>query len=581
MDYLGILAQKGKISSEDIIKIESIASSTDKTVEEILHDRGVTSKEILEAKGDFYGIPTKDIEGQDVPFEILNYIPEDSAKHYNIVPLAQKDGVLEVGIVDPENLQARDALQFISSKIGMPYKLFLIEEKQFKRILDSYQGLTGEVTKALSELETELSAEEQEISETVESLNESSKKGKEGEGEGEKRIVEDAPVTKMVATILRFAIEGRASDVHVEPMRDHVRVRYRVDGTLHTSLRLPMKVHAAVVARIKILSKMKIDEKRKPQDNSFSAKIEGRQIDFRVSTFPTYYGEKVVLRILDPERGFIKIDDLGFSERDLSLVKKAIREPYGLILISGPTGSGKSTTLYSMLSELDTESKNILSLEDPVEYNIEGINQSQVRPEIGYTFANGLRTSLRQDPDIIMVGEIRDKETAALAIQAALTGHLVLSTIHTNSAVGVVPRLVDMGIDPYLIAPTLILAMAQRLVKKICPESKKPKKIEGSLKVFVDKHFQNLPPEYKENLDIGDTVYEAVPSKACPTGTKGREAVFEVMDMTKELEGIMLQKPTEKNIFDAARKEGMITMKEDALLKAFRGEIPFEEVNKL
>src|SRR3989338_4224613 len=273
-------------------------------------------------------------------------------------------------------------------------------------------------------------------------------------GEGglsDMRIIEDAPVTKIVATILHYATEGEASDIHIEHVGDKVRVRFRVDGVLNTSLILPIKVYSAVVARIKILCNMRLDEKRKPQDGRFSAKIEGRKIDFRVSTFPAYFGEKIEMRILYSEKGVNPLDKMGLSERNLKLIRDAIKRPYGLILMSGPTGSGKSTTLYSMLNEVDRESKNVISLEDPVEYNIPGMNQSQVRPEIGYTFANGLRSPLRQDPDIIMVGEIRDKETASLAIQAALTGHLVLSTIHTNNAVGVIPRLIDMGVDPYLI----------------------------------------------------------------------------------------------------------------------------------
>jgi type IV pilus assembly protein PilB len=575
MSYLELLVEEGKLSSDDAFRIESEVVAGEESLEDILLKKGLSKDEVLDAKGRYFGIPTKDMSGVDVSFDILDYIPEESAKHYKVVPLALSEGALEVGVVDPENLEAKDALQFISSKTGVPYKLFLITQSDFEKVLKAYSGLTGEVTKALDELETELSAEEKALSDTVAALS-----NEEGASSPE-NIVEDAPVTKIVATMLRFAIEGGASDIHVEPMREQVRVRFRVDGALHTSLTLPIKVLNAVVARIKILSKMKIDEKRKPQDNSFSAHIDGRQIDFRVSTFPTYYGEKVVIRILDPDKGFIAIDELGMSERNLKLIKEAIHQPYGLVLISGPTGSGKSTTLYSMLSELDSDTKNILSLEDPVEYNILGVNQSQVKPEIGYTFATGLRTTLRQDPDIIMVGEIRDKETAQLAIQAALTGHLVLSTIHTNSAIGVIPRLVDMGVDPYLIAPTLILAIAQRLVRTLCPDGGKPRPLEGSLKMMVDKEFQDLPPDVKAGLSIGDTVYEAVPTKECPMGTKGRAAVFEVMPVTHEIERVILEKPTEPELYNAARKEGMLTMKEDAMLKAFKGVIPFEEVNKL
>ncbi|MDO8579816.1 MAG: GspE/PulE family protein, partial [bacterium] len=371
-----------------------------------------------------------------------------------------------------------------------------------------------------------------------------------------------------------------ASDIHVERMAEKLRVRFRVDGDLYTSLVLPIKVHDAVVARIKILSNMKLDEKRKPQDGRFSARIEGRKVDFRVSTFPAYYGEKVVMRILDQEKGIKSLDDIGISARNLESMRTAMKKPYGLILISGPTGSGKSTTLYAMLKEINDESKNVLSLEDPVEYNMEGVSQSQVRPEIGYTFASGLRTTLRQDPDIIMVGEIRDKETAQLAIQAALTGHLVLSTIHTNTAIGVIPRLIDMGVDPYLIAPTLIMAMAQRLVLRIC-EGGKEIPIEGSIEMMLQKQFGDLPAEFKKQVTFPKTLLEAEPSATCPAGVRGRMAVAEVVEMDRELERAILSNANEETMYKICRNKGMLTMKEDAMLKAFKREIPWSEVNKL
>ena len=384
-----------------------------------------------------------------------------------------------------------------------------------------------------------------------------------------------------MATILRYATEGNASDVHIEPMREGVRVRYRVDGVLHTSITLPPETHQAVVARIKILADMKLDEKRKPQDGRFSAKIDGRKIDFRVSTFPSYYGEKVVMRILDQERGVRTLDEMGLSAKNIAMVREAIKKPYGMILISGPTGSGKTTTLYSMLNEVNKDEKNVLSLEDPIEYNIDGMSQSQVFPEIGYTFASGLRTTLRQDPDVIMVGEIRDKETAQLAVQAALTGHLVLSTIHTNNAAGVVPRLIDMGVDPYLIPPTLILTMAQRLVSKICPGTGKPLPIEGSLKVMIDKQFEDLPKEYMDEIPKASEVLAIDPSPTCPNGTRGRIAVYEMFKMDKDIEQVILKNPVESEVFKIARNKGMITMKEDGIIKAMQKIIPFEAINDL
>ncbi|MBI1974672.1 MAG: type II/IV secretion system protein [Candidatus Zambryskibacteria bacterium] len=516
-------------------------------------------------------IPTRELKDTDASGKILEYIPEESAEHYGAVPLGVKDGVLEIGALDPNNLETRDALNFISARIGMPYKLFLISEDDFKLVLEKYKGLSGEVTKALTELESELS--------TASSIAEE-KKG-EGKEPSEAVIVEEAPVTKIVATILSYASEGKASDIHIEPMHDHVRVRFRVDGMLNTSLTLPVKVHSAIVARIKILSNMRLDEKRKPQDGRFSAKVEENKIDFRVSTFPTYYGEKVAMRILDQSQGLRTLDDFGFTDTNMKAIRKALKRSYGLILITGPTGSGKSTTLYAMLNEVDKEHKNVLSLEDPIEYSIDSVSQSQVHPEIDYTFATGLRTTLRQDPDIIMVGEIRDKETAQLAIQAALTGHLVFSTLHTNNAIGAIPRLIDMGVDPYLIAPTLALSMAQRLVRKLCPDGGKPIPVEDSIKVMIDKQFEDLPSEFKKELKLGKEVFGIEPTPSCLTGTSGRIAVIEVLEMDKKVEKAILENPTEAELYKIARAKGMLSMKEDALLKAFDKIIPFEEINTL
>jgi type IV pilus assembly protein PilB len=349
-----------------------------------------------------------------------------------------------------------------------------------------------------------------------------------------------------------------------------------VDGILHTSIVLPPNVYGGIVARIKILSKLRLDEKRKPQDGSFSANIDERKIDFRVSTMPAYYGEKVVMRILDSEKGVKPLDQLGLSETNLNIIREAIKKPYGLILITGPTGSGKSTTLYSMMNELNKEESNIVSLEDPVEYHMLDINQSQVMPEIGYTFASGLRSILRQDPDIIMVGEIRDKETAQLAIQAALTGHLVLSTLHTNNAIGAIPRLVDMGIDPYLIAPTLIVSIAQRLARMTFPASRKEIPLDESVKKQIEEQFKDFPDEFKP--EIGNKMYETIPSLECPSGTRGRIAIFEMFKIDKDMQAVILKNPTDVAIYKLARSKGMLMMKEDAMLKSLQGIIPFAEV---
>ena len=573
MNILENLVGRNIISKGDSVKIEKQANSSGKSVEEVLSEVGVSTQIILDVKEEFYNVPSVNLDNYTVPVSVLKYISEDAAVHYKFVPIALKDGTLEVGMIDPDSIEARDAITFIVSKLNIPYKIYVIAEKDYKKVIEGYKGLSGEVNKALTELETDLDKNLEDI-EIIKS--ETTNLGK-----IETKIIEDAPVTKIVATILRYATDGNASDVHIEHMRDKIRVRFRVDGVLNTSLILPAEVHAAVVARIKILSNMKLDEKRKPQDGRFSAKIEGRKVDFRVSTFPSYYGEKVEMRILDQERGVRTLEDLQMSPRYLKMLRAAMERPYGLILISGPTGSGKTTTLYAMLSEINKDEKNVLSLEDPIEYNIEGMSQSQVFPEIGYDFANGLRTTLRQDPDVIMVGEIRDKETAQLAIQAALTGHLVLSTIHTNTACGVVPRLIDMGVDPYLIPPALILTIAQRLISQICPGTGKPLPITGSLKAMIDKEFEDLPEEYKKEVPTVNEILEIESTPQCPGGTKGRLAVFEMFEMNSEIEQTILHNPIESEVYKIARKNGLITMKEDAIIKAMQKTIPFGEINQL
>jgi type IV pilus assembly protein PilB len=575
MSVLDILQKKNIISKDDARDVKK-QMSDGVTLSDALTAHGVKIEDIISARGEFLDMPVRVIGDTPVPFEALDYIPEESAAHYHFVPVGLKDGMLEVGIVDPDNMEARDALNFLVSKKNVPYKIFLISTNDFNKVLEMYKGISGEVSKALNELETELQID----STSTVKLEESKDKEKPGSKE-ETVIIEDAPVVKIVATIVRYAVEGEASDVHIEHMRDKVRVRFRVDGVLSTSLVLPAQVHSAVVARIKVLSNMRLDEKRKPQDGRFSARIDNRRIDFRVSTFPSYYGEKVEMRILDQTKGVKPLDQMGLSIRNLEMLREAINRPYGMILLTGPTGAGKSTTLYSILNEIDRESYNVLSLEDPVEYSIEGVSQSQVRPEIGYDFSTGLRTTLRQDPDIIMVGEIRDKETAQLAVQAALTGHLVFSTLHTNNAAGVIPRLIDMGVDPYLIAPTLILAVAQRLVGILPSGAGEEVPVEGSIKAVIDRQFQDLTPEYKKAIPFADTVRKIKPTSDCPKGTRGRMAVFEMFSMDKDIEQTILKTPTESEVFRVARSKGMLTLKEDAIVKAFEKVIPFEEVNKL
>lgn len=533
---------------------------------------GLSEDSLTQAKAVFYKLPYQKVPSRQVSYDILKYIPEDAARHYKFVPIAFAEGVLSVGVTEPENIESMNALQFMSVKLELPFKIFLISHGDFAAIVENYKAVSQEVDKAVGQLNSELE-EELTLAAKKEAKNTSENKQND-----ETKIIEDAPIIKIVTVIINHAVEGNASDIHIENTGEKVNVRYRVDGTLHTSLVLPLTSFDGIVARIKIQAKLRLDEKRKPQDGSFALVIEGRKIEFRVSTFPAYYGEKVVMRILDSEKGIKSLEDLDVTPENLKMIRDAISRPYGLILMSGPTGSGKSTTLYSMLNEVDKEGSNVVSLEDPVEYQIKGVTQSQVMPDIGYTFASGLRSILRQDPNIIMVGEIRDKETAQLAIQAALTGHLVLSTIHTNSAIGIIPRLVDMGVDPYLIAPTLILAMAQRLVRKVDKDARHQIPIDEITKEMINKQFSDLDKKYRDKLTIPDHMYELKPTKEIPSGMKGRVAIFEMFPIDRDIQELILKNPVEPELYKLCRSKGMLTLKEDALMKALKGDIVIQEV---
>jgi len=569
MRFSDILIKKKLINQDTLASLLTKSKETGVSLEKLLKAEGISDLDILGAKGEAEGFPTRSITTKEqISFDVLKQIPEEASRHYKFIPLGIKDGVLEIGMVNPNDIEAREALQFIVSKLNLSFKIFLITESDLESVLGGYKGLPGEVTKVLGELETALAETGKE--ETEEEFL-----------RGEAKFIEEAPITKIVAVILKHAIAGNASDIHIEPVREKLKIRFRIDGILYTTLQLPITVHEAIVSRIKILTNMKLDERRKPQDGRFETKIENREIDFRVSTFPTFFGEKVVIRILDKIKGVKLLKEIGFSENQIKIIEDALRKPYGLILLTGPTGSGKTTTLYAMLQELDREKYNVVSLEDPIEYNIEGVSQSQVRPEISYDFANGLRSILRQDPDMIMVGEIRDKETAALAIQAALTGHMVFSTLHTNNAAGVIPRLIDMGVDPFLIAPTLLLAIAQRLARTLCSDSRKEILLTNIIKGKLEKEIADMSPEIRKEVMKAEKVYQGVPSSTCPRGARGRTGVFEILKKTPELENIILTNPAEPEIMKEARRQGMITIREQAITKVLDGIISLDEFNKV
>lgn len=572
MDLIQYLIKKRIFGKNQEPKIKAQAKETGKTLEEvIIEEKILPEKKLFELKSDFLKIPLKKkaAEGLSPDFSV---IPRESVEFYKMIPLKvdKKQGLLEVGMVFPENSQAREALKFLARQQKLAVKVFLIALSDFREYLSRYRTPEKEVERALKRLKEEPPG----------------KGAKEGAREAEfERLVEEAPIVKMVSVILRQAVEGKASDIHIEPFPGNLRVRYRLDGILYHSLTLPLKIHSAVVARIKIMGGLKIDETRVPQDGRFSIIVDDRKVDFRVSTLPTTLGEKVVLRVLSPEEGMKSLRELGFRDRNFKVVEEATRKTAGVILATGPTGSGKTTTLYSLLGILNKEGVNIITLEDPVEYFIEGINQSQVKPEIGYTFARGLRQILRQDPDIIMVGEIRDEETASLAVHAGLTGHLVLSTLHTTNALGVIPRLVDMGVKPFLMPPTLSLSISQRLVRLLCPDCRKKVKLEGDKKKYILDKLKGLPPGSRpKTIKSKKTIYiyQAQGCKKCNfKGYSGRIGVFEVLKMTETLGDLIVKDPSEKELVKEARRQGMISMEEDGILKVLDGLTSLEEIMRV
>ncbi len=563
MTLLEELVSLGKINKEQANSFKKEAKTSNKREEEIILEKKIVPEIFLfDLISKRLNIPLKKVSPEDVSLRTMEMIPEDSVRFYKMIPLNQEDNFLEIGMVYPEDLKAREALNFLSRQSKFSFEVYLITQTDLNILLRKYKSLKKEVREALEEIEVE-------------------KPKKTVKKEEIKRMAEKAPISKIVSVMIRHAVEGGASDIHIEPFKDKLRIRYRTLGNLFSSLSLPKKVHPAVVARIKILSDLRIDETRIPQDGRFSIKIEERRIDFRVSTLPTSSGEKVVIRILDPKKSFRSFEKLGLEGRNYESLEKAIKRPYGLILATGPTGSGKTTTLYAILKVLNTEAVNITTLEDPIEYHMEGINQSQVKPDIGYTFANGLRHIMRQDPDIIMVGEIRDEETANLAIHSALTGHLVLSTLHTNNAIGVIPRLVDMGIQPFLISPTLTIAIAQRLVRVLCPDCKKKVEASPEIKEMILKDIKEMPDSISKKVNIPSPLYlyKSQGCKKCnSTGFIDQIALYEVLNMTPELGQLILKTLAEPDIEKEAKKQERISMRQDGILKVLDGITTIEEV---
>ena len=570
MSLINQLVEKGVLNKKAAASLKKEIELSGRREEEIILQQGIIKEDALfQLKSESLKVPLKEVEPSEVLLEVLRLIPRDAAEFYHMVPISKKDRTLEIGMVYPDNLKAQEALKFLTRREGYSFRVYLITLSNFRELLKRYWTLKKEVKKALTEVETEIAEDEVEISKKAAELE---------------KLGEEAPISKIVSVILKHSVDGNASDIHIEPIRDQLRVRFRLDGILHSSLFLPLKIHPAVVARIKILAELKIDETRVPQDGRIGVKISNKDIDFRVSTFPTILGEKVVMRVLDPSKGLKDFKRLGLDGRNLEILNKAAERPYGMILSTGPTGSGKSTTLYAVLQILNREGVNIVTIEDPVEYFMEGINQSQTKEEIGYGFATALRSILRQDPDVIMVGEIRDKETAELAVHAALTGHIVLSTLHTNTAVGAMPRLIDLGIEPFLLPPSLSAILAQRLVRRLCPFCKEKVKANIKVREKILKEINFLPVSTKAGIKINEpiSIWQAKGCKKCRMqGYTGRVALFEILEMTKELSEIVLKEPSENNFQKEAKRQGMVTMAQDGIIKVLNGVTSIEEVMRV
>jgi len=556
-----LLAQlvKNKVISQEAGEQYEVASlQKNLPIQEYLFQYTNLKKgDVIQAMGQILGVPTIDLSNSPIDPQAVSFVSESIARKFMIIPYKfdSKDDSIYLGTSEPFNTFITD---FLAKKTGKKIILTLTDLGDIKKAIDmSYsQGLSPEVRDALKEYQPEASKNKPEATSSV----------------------AEAPIAKIVSTILEFSVKSRASDIHIEPQETQTKVRYRIDGILHEKLSLPRSIHDALISRIKILSGMKIDEKRIPQDGRFTFKIGVDEVDLRVSTLPTVHGEKVVMRLLKKTGGIPSLLDLGLQGPQLKDLEDSILKPYGIILITGPTGSGKTTTLYSILSRLNKPSVNISTLEDPVEYQMVGINQVQINPQAGLTFANGLRAFLRQDPNIILVGEIRDKETTQLAIQAALTGHLVFSTLHTNDSATAIPRLIDLGAEPFLIASVLTASMAQRICRKVCEycktEYEAPPQIQNNIKEVLG---PLLPQPYLSEKPIH--LFKGEGCNECNnTGYLGRIAIFEVLKITSTINRMILQQAGAKDIEAQAKKEGLIMMKQDGYLKALDGVTTIEEV---
>ena len=574
-----LLVQNNLLTQEELDNLRNKAQKDSEPLFSLLVNEGhISNEDLTKLIAQATNVPYVNLVEARVNPKVLALLPQEIAERYMAVPLGEMDRRLVVAMLDADNVQAVD---FLSNKIGRPLKVFLASEEGISNIISQYKI---DIDKDVS---TEL--ERHDDSGAEDGVKKKSKE------QDIKTIVQDSPISKALAAILEYAAKNRASDIHVEPMEKELKIRCRIDGILQELMKLPKTTEAPLVSRIKILSNLKIDEHRIPQDGQFTVMVDGNAIDLRIAISPVVWGEQVVIRLLDKTGTSLKLEDMGYKGRALRAIRDGIKNSNGMILTSGPTGSGKSTSLYALIQEIKSDEINIVTLEDPVEYKMDGINQIQVNSEVGLTFASGLRSILRQDPDVVMVGEIRDAETAQLAVQAALTGHLVLSTLHTNSAAGILPRLLDMGIEPFLIASTVRTVIGQRLVRKIASpeayESTKPETVAinttlGNLlpKKQADKKAVNEDLGYSDLPLAGQNAYTLYKGKEIPSnpsGYKGRMGLYEVFSVTEEIQDLIIKRATSAEIQEMAIKQGMITMREDGYLKALASQTSLAEVNRV
>lgn len=585
-----VLVSDGVISHLELEKFRRDAKQAKQPIVSLLVNSGrVSDEQLTKALAEVNNLPYVNLSNVHVEPKILAFLPQDVAEHYMAVPVGEIQNRLVLAMLDAGNVQAVD---FLSNKIGRDIKVYAASESGIRHILGQYSGIS--LQHGVSNI---LGADDEAQEEAIADDKKPERDAKAKENEKNiQTIVQDSPISRALSAIMNYAGRNNASDIHIEPTEHELKIRCRIDGVLREVMRLPKSAEPPLVSRIKILSNLKIDEHRVPQDGQFTIQVDKRSIDLRVAISPVVWGEQVILRLLDKGEASLKVEGLGYTGRSLRLIKDALKLPHGMILTSGPTGSGKTTSMYAMLSEVKDEAINIVTLEDPVEYKIEGVNQIQVNPDVGLTFATGLRSILRQDPDVVMVGEIRDKETANLAIQAALTGHLVFSTLHTNSAAGILPRLLDMGIEPFLIASTVHTVIGQRLVRKVVPDGESyqsnraetaaiqstigkllPKTKDEAEKVAKDLGYSSLPLATQNAY----TLVKGKQSPDNPTGFKGRMGLYEVFEVTEAIQDLILKHATSSAIQQAAAAQGMISMRQDGYLKALAGLTTIDEVNRV